>query len=220
MGALSGSISFSKFVVRGEVPSRFQEKFMRSVKLRAFKPLELEDEEDERCGWCAVGNGLEVEPDQGSVILNEYLLLGFRVDKWRLPKTLFDAHYEQVAQALQQRVGRDKLSKKEREEVKFRVTRRLRKKILPTMRHSDLVWDLNQGSLLFWNRSERVKEQMTALFEKTFQLTLDEFSPFIAAREQVDSQLLASLCEAEPSSFFDPDLVVQFPKESADDGAG
>lgn len=218
MGAISGPISFSRFVVRGDVPKRYADSFMRSIKLRAFRPLALEDEDEERTGWCAAGSPLDIDPSRSVVVVNEYLLLALRVDKWRLPKAHFKAHFEHAAQEMQQRTGRDTLSKREKDELKFRVTRRLRKKVLPQMRHFDLVWDLNQRSLLFWSRTESIKEQLVALFEKTFKLTLDEYSPYVAARELVELTLLERLASAEQSSFHDPQMVSAIaPEPNADE---
>lgn len=203
MGVFSGSISYSKFFVRGDVPKRFQAPFMKAIRLRTFAPLEVDAEEDSSVGFCAPGNALDLDLSQDKVLFNQYVVLGLRIDKWRIPRTLFRAHYDQAEAELRARSGKEKLSKKDKDELKVRIQRRLRKKVLPSMRAFDLLWDVDRKVTLFWNRSPRVKEELMALFEQTFQLRLDEVSPYVAAKALLDDRQMARIEGLEASSFLD-----------------
>jgi hypothetical protein len=130
-------------------------------------------------------------------------VLGLRIDKWRIPRTLFRAHFDAAEAELRARLGKDKLSKKDKDELTFRIQRRLRKKVLPSMRAFDLLWDIDRKVVLFWNRSPRVKDELMALFEQTFRLRLDEASPFVAAKALLDAGQMARLEALEASSFLD-----------------
>lgn len=203
MGVFSGSISYSKFFVRGDVPKRFQAPFMKAIRLRAFVPLEVDSEEDASVGFCAPGNALDLDLTQDKVIFNQYVVFGLRIDKWRIPRTLFRAHYDEAEAELRARLGKEKLGKKDKDELKFRIQRRLRKKVLPSMRAFDLLWDVDRQLVLFWNRSPRVKEELMASFEQAFQLRLDEASPYVAAKALLDGKAMARLEALEASSFLD-----------------
>jgi hypothetical protein len=176
---------------------------MKAIRLRTFVPLELDSEEDWSVGFSAPGNPLDLDLSQDKVIFNQYVTLGLRIDRWRIPRTLFRSHYDAAAADLRARAGKDKLSKKDKDELKFRIERRLRKKVLPSMRAFDLLWDVDRNVVLFWNRSPRMKEELTVLFERAFRLRLDELSPFVAARELLDDQAMARFEPLEASSFVD-----------------
>ena len=53
MGALKGSISFSKFYVRGALPDGFRDAYVERIRLRAFQPLTAAEEAERRAGWCS-----------------------------------------------------------------------------------------------------------------------------------------------------------------------
>lgn len=201
MGVFRGSISYSKFYVRGELPKKYQAPFMKAIRLRTFVPLDPDQEEEEHQGWCAPGNALDLDLSQGKVMFDAFITLALRVDKWRIPRSLFRAHFEEAANQHKERTGREKLSKREKDEIKFRVTKRLRKKVLPSMRHFDLCWDLDRGVVLFWNRSPRLAEDLMALFEQTFALRLEQASPFVEAKQLLSEESLLALDGLEQSSF-------------------
>jgi recombination associated protein RdgC len=180
LGALRGSISYSKHYVRGDLPGDFRDTFVENLRLRAFRPLGLEDDEP-RVGWCSVENPLDCELDHGKVFFNNYLNLGLRVDRWQIPGPLFKAHFAEAERERLAKRGRDKLGKKEKEELAATVSRRLRKQLVPVMKVVDLSWNLDTGVVRFWNQSPRLVETLGEIFEATFSLGLVPESPFTAA---------------------------------------
>jgi len=204
MGLFGGSVSTTKFYVRGALPKRFVEPFIKAIRTRTFQELQVDEEPDERAGWCVASKPLDLELLAENVVVNSYVLLGLRIDKWRIPRALFKAHFDEAAAAQLAKTGKERLSKKEKEELKFRVNRKLRRKVLPTMKHYDLCWDLNRNELRFWNRSARVNDELRTVFDQTFssfELTLDEDSPYMAASGLLSPELRESLTEVEQTSF-------------------
>lgn len=180
MGALKGSISYSKHFVRGELPEGFRDTFVERIRLRSFRPL-TPDEEEPRVGWCSIENPLDVELDHNKVFFNSYLNLGLRIDRWMIPGPLFKAHFSAAEREHLAKRGRDKLTKREKEELTTVVSRRLRKQLVPVMKVIDLSWNLDSGVVRFWNQSARLVETLGEIFEDTFQLDLVAESPFTAA---------------------------------------
>lgn len=201
VGVFNGSIGYTRFHVRGDVPRRFQPTYMKTIRLRAFAPLAPDEEADTRTGWCAPGNVLDLELTQEKVFYDRFVTLGVRTDTWRIPRTLLRAHLDQASADFLARSGKERLSKGDREEIKFRVNKQLRRKVLPAMRLCDFAWDLDAKVLRFWSRSSRVKEEFTALFEATFGLRLDEGSPYVEASELLPAGAMSRLGKLEASSF-------------------
>ncbi|MCA9626139.1 MAG: recombination-associated protein RdgC [Myxococcales bacterium] len=203
MGALRGALSFTRFFVRGELPDGFRDRFMKNIKLRKFEPLTAEDEESERSGWCVIDRVFDLEFDHEKVFYNSYLNLGLRVDRWRVPPALLKAQLQEAEEELKAKKGLNKLGRAQKADLKQRITIRLRKRTLPTMRAYDLSWNLDTGVLLFWSNSRRLHDELAALFEKTFGLNIVPESPFMAAVEcgLTDEQLYV-LRGVEETIFF------------------
>jgi hypothetical protein len=97
------------------------------------------------------------------------------------------------------RSGKNRLSRNERLELRDKIVLRLRRKIAPSTRAVDVVWDLDAGAVLFFSHSRRVLADFCALFEKTFRLELEEDSPYLAAvRAELPKALMRRLDHAEP----------------------
>lgn len=183
MGALRGSISYSKFFVRGDLPEGFRDTFVERIGLRAFRPLDAAEEAEQRAGWCSIESPLDCELDHPKIYFNSYLNLGYRVDRWQIPAPLFKAHFAEAERAHLAKKGREKLGRQEKEELTAVVSRRLRAQLLPVMKVIDLSWNLETGVLRFWSQSPRVHEGLGELFEDTFGLSLVPESPYTVAAD-------------------------------------
>ena len=202
MGLFKGAISYSKFHVRGALPERFADRFVESIRLRAFRPLGPEDEEDQRVGWVSVHHPLDLELDHHKIFLNEYLNLGFRIDKWRIPTPIYKAHYAEAEEELLAKLGKENLSRSQKEDLAAMVTKRLRERVMPTMRVVDLSWNLNHGVLRFFSQSTKTHELLAELFEQTFGLDLVLDGVYTGAEKRGFSGAhLDALVQLEPTPF-------------------
>jgi DNA recombination-dependent growth factor C len=188
MGALSGSMSPSKFYVHGDLPKDVRRSYQQRIELRVFKPLRPDEEADERAGWCAVGQPFELALSPDKVFTGPYLSLGLRIDRYRFPPAVVNAELEQASRALREKRGQEKLSRTQKEELKQRVLQSLRKKYMPRMQMVDLVWNLDRQELYFWSQSGALHERLSALFELSFGLELVLDSPFMAASRLLDDK--------------------------------
>lgn len=181
MGALKGNLSYAKLYLRGALPEAFRDTFVERIRIRAFQPLTVEEEAEQRTGWCSIENPLDCELDHSKVFFNSYLNLGLRTDRWVIPGPLLKAHLAEAEREHLQKRGREKLTRREKEEIRVTVSRRLRAQVLPVMSVIDLSWNLENGVVRFWSQSPRALEALTELFEDTFQLGLVPESPATAA---------------------------------------
>jgi hypothetical protein len=185
MGALKGSISFTRFHVRGDLPEAFQRKYLASIRTRGFKALTPESEDDVSCGWMPIERPYDVEVryDAESFFFNDYVNLAMRLDRWKFPTAVVKAKMAQAERAYREKHGRERLSKEEKAQLREAVERRLRREGLPTTKIVDVSWNVRTGTLRFWAGSTTLKEHLHELFEKTFGLKIDEASPYTIAVE-------------------------------------
>jgi len=183
VSALKGSLTYARLFVEGDLPKDFRDRFTSSIRLRMMKPLEPEEEVLERSGWCAIGEPFDLEPPYEDVFYNEYLNLGFRTDKWAIPGKLLRAKVREAEAAHLQRSGREKLSRKEKAEIKELVAKKLKKQLAPVTRVVDLSWSLQENVVRYFSHSERSMLAMSDLFQRTFGLKLIPEAPYtLAAR--------------------------------------
>jgi recombination associated protein RdgC len=201
VGALTGSMSTTKFYVRGELPKNLRRSFMDRIGLRTFRPLEPEEEAEERAGWCALGQPMDLDLSADKVFNGAYLTLGLRVDRYRFPARIVQAELAKASRAALAKSGHERLSKTQKTELRKRVLVALRRRSLPNLVAVDLVWNLDAGEAFFWSQSRGLVERLGALFELCFGLELIENGPFVAAQRCLPERRRASLERLERTLF-------------------
>jgi hypothetical protein len=181
MPALKGSLTYARFFVEGEPPKDFRERFMRAIRLRAMQPLQADDDAAERSGWCAIGEPFDVDLHYEGVFYNNFVNLGFRTDRWVIPGSLLRTRVREAESAYLLKRGRERLSRREKAEIKELVARKLRKQFVPSTRALDLSWSLEDGVVRFFSQSARPTATMLELFTKTFGLKLVPEAPYTLA---------------------------------------
>jgi recombination associated protein RdgC len=183
MPALRGSLTYARYFVQGELPPGFQEKFLKAIRLRAMKPLEPDEEVNERSGWCRLGEPMETELAFEDVFYNNYVNLGFRTDRWMIPGPMLRAKLRDAEKAYLEKKGRERLTRKEKAELKELVSKKLRRQLVPVTRVIDVSWSLDEGIVRFFSHAAKQGAILDALFTKTFALKLVAEGPYtLAAR--------------------------------------
>jgi len=202
VGALRGSITYSKFHVATELSKGFRDRFIEKMRLRAFRPLDPKEEIDHRAGWCSITDPFDLELTSQKVFFNDYLNVGFRVDRWRIPSPLFKAAFRAAERDWLAKQGLEKLGRAQKKNLEKIVMAQLRKKVVPAMRATDLSWNLNTGVVRFFSKSAKSHELLGELFEKTFELELVPDGAYVTAeRRGLPEGLVGSLPELEPALF-------------------
>jgi DNA recombination-dependent growth factor C len=115
------------------------------------------------------------------VFFNEYVVLGFRTDRWVIPGPVLRARVREAEASYLEKKGRERLSRQEKEEIKQIVFRRLRRSMTPRSTTVDLSWSLGERIVRFFSHSQKVGASMMELFKKTFGLGLVPESPYTLA---------------------------------------
>lgn len=210
MGAFGGSMTYTTFHVRGEVEAGFRDRFLKGIQREAFKELAVESEDEESVGWVAIEHPFDTELDYDKVFFNSYLNLGLRLDRWRIPAPLFRAYFTDAERKYLAETGRERLSKRDKEELKAVVTLRLKRQSIPAMKVVDLSWNLDTGVVRFWNQSAKVHETLEELFEASFGLHLMRATPYVVAMQcGLDEARLDALLDLEPTPVHTRDLIAE-----------
>lgn len=206
MGLFSGALTYSRFYVEGEIPASFREKAMRGIRARVMRPLEIDDEDLERSGWCRVGEPFELELEHNDVFYNEFVNLGFRTDRWVVPTPLLKSKLREAERSYLQKKGRERMTRKEKSELKLLVGKKLRRQLSPQTRAVDLSFSLAEGLVRFMSASPKAGALMSELFHKTFGMKLVPESPYtLAVRLGLTKAAEAAWNEAEVTLFTEED---------------
>lgn len=199
MSARRGSLTLTRLFVKGALPGDLRQRFLKAVRLRAFQPLKPDDEAVEASGWCVLERPFDLEFQTDNIYEDRFLVLGFRIDRYRVPGSMVRAQLADEEQRLLARTGKNRLSRNERLELKDKIVLKLRRKLTPSTKAIDMVWDLDAKTVLFFSHSRRVLADFTALFQKTFGFEPVEDSPYVAAeRLELPARLLSALERVEP----------------------
>lgn len=183
MPALRGTLTYSRFFVEGEGHDTDPDRLLDAIRLRVHKPLEPVEDDLERTGWAAVGDPYELDLTYDRVFYNQYVNLSVRTDRWVFPGAVVRARLRDAEAAYLAKKGRERLSKREKGELKLLVLRKLRRELSPAVRAVDLSWDRNAGIVRFFAHAPAAIARMNELFARTFALRLVPEAPYtLAAR--------------------------------------
>jgi recombination associated protein RdgC len=172
VGALKGTISYVRFFVDGEVKARYQSKYLEAIALRAFRPLKPSDEDEERVGWCSIHQPIDLDLTADKVYDGDFVNLGLRVDRYRIPGAILKAHMAEAEAAMLAELGKERLSRSQKEDLRAMVLRKLKERSMPVMRTYDLSWDVGTGIVRFFGTTAKIHDVLLEIFEKTFNLGL------------------------------------------------
>ena len=203
MGALSGGMTIKRMIVESAPPKGHRERYIESLAAYAIRPISPEDEEDRTAGWAAISHPLDTRFDIEKVFFNEYLCVAYRVDTLRVPSSTLKLYQREAELSWLADNHRETMPRGERKSLYEQVQRDLRAKILPTIKAIDLVWNTQTGQVFIWSHSPRILEEISELFQKTFDLGLLPCDPYCLGQRELDEELAPSLDAAEPAVFFD-----------------
>lgn len=202
MGALQGSISYARFYVDGKLPDNHREVFTDAVQAGAFQPLLADQDAEDSRGWVNIAHPLDWEFDQHKLFFNEYLNVALRIDTWRIPGNVLRAQCVEAERRWMAKAGKDRIGRREKDDIKSIVTSELKQKLLPAMKTIDVSWNTDTGVVRFWNQSARACEEFADFFEDTFRLRLVPDSPYLAALQYgLDDAQTEGLASLEPTHF-------------------
>jgi hypothetical protein len=181
LGALRGSLTFSRFYVVGVLADDLPGWSLKRIRASVCQPLVPDEDAPEKHGWANVEDPFDTDLDHEKVFFNEYVVLALRLDRWVVPGPLLKAHLREAEEKLLERKGMERLGRKAKADLKVMVVKKLRRQLVPVTKSVDLVWNVNTNVALFFSHAKKQHELVQALFEKTFRAQLLLESPGTAA---------------------------------------
>lgn len=209
MGAFQGGLTFRQYYVQDPLPEGFRDRFEQRIRHHAFREIDLAGEEERAVGWCNAAFPLDVDLYQNTFFLNEYIVLGYRIDTLTVPGPLLRLYTEQEARRVGEEQKRENLTRFERAEIKDRVKRELRRKMMPSVKCVDMVWHMDDARVRFWSGNEKLNLEFQELFEDTFEVGLWPDNAYTAAlKMSLEDSEKVVLDNLEPALFVDEDALL------------
>ena len=175
MGALHGSITVRRYVVRGEKP-KDPGRLVKGARAHVLIPIDPRSDAEKVCGWAALEDPTDLELTAENMFHGPTVALALRVDTLVPPASVVKRLVAERIKA----TGR-KPNRAEKQQAKEEVKKSLRGKTLPTMRTYDLVWQTDEDTVHFWSHAKATNEMAIDLFYKSFGLELVAKGPTVVA---------------------------------------
>ena len=201
MGLLKGSLTFSRYRVKGEVPEEFRPFFDRQIKKYAFQELTASAEE-QAFGWTCLENPLDTRFEGAKYSAGDFFYFALRVDKKSIPPALLRLKcLEEERKALKDS-GKKRLFREQTKEIKERIFLHLLTRAYPVPSLYDVLWAPTGGWLLIGSHADKVFEIFEDLFKISFNTKFTPCLPWDA--EQLDRKTAAAVSALEGGSFLEP----------------
>ena len=212
MGVFSGSLTFKQYLVRDPVPEEWRASFQKGVERYTFRPLDPANDSERSVGWCSPHFPLDLDLELSDLVYTDYLVLGMRIDAWSIPSSTLKIYTEAESRRVMTEQHRDNLSRYEIAEIKERVKLDLKRRILPTIKTIEMVWNWRDQVVRFFSSSQKVNLEFVDLFEETFSIRLLPDGPLATAKSKMsglndlETEQITTL---EPCVFVDSDTAFE-----------
>lgn len=119
-----------------------------------------------------------------NVVMDRYLFFNFRRDMIKLQKRVIN----QFLKELQEHYKGEEISTAKMKELKQKAEDNYAEKVFPIVHNYEVVWDIDDMVLYFFNTSKGVNDKFTDWFEKYFQVGLLEIETATIAERYLDKK--------------------------------
>lgn len=200
MGLLSGSASFVRYTVEGELPDNFWE--FVAERIGAFSFRDIDDTFDEySIGWVSVENMFDSEFAFSSYRAGDYIVLSMRIDERKVAPAVLKKFCLKEEERLKKERQVPRLNRAHRQEIKENMQLQLVKKVVPVGTIYDLCWNLADSTLLFFSTSNKAQAVLEDFFKETFNLQLILQIPYLTAEHLLAPEERDALADLKPQIF-------------------
>jgi len=203
MGFANSSCSFTRFRILDPVPAALWPQI--PDKLKQFAMRDIDDiPEMQGQGWTCFEDMLDVDwvtapPQKGA-----YIVFSLRLDMRRIPAGVVKKHVLLALKEEKKRMseqGKNFLSRERKKELKEQVLLRLRSRFLPVPGEFNVLWATDKNELWFASTQTKMIDLFMEEFLKTFELHLEQLTPYNLAVSMLDEESLIRLDKLEPTQF-------------------
>ncbi len=203
MGFLSASATFTRFRFTEPVPKELWGSISAKLKQYSFKDIDAIPEE-RAWGWVNFDDMLDAAWTGSPPEKGEYLCFSLRLDTRRIPPAVLKKHTllavrEEEKKAKEQ--GREYLSRTRKKEIQDAVKGTLMTRFLPIPAEFNVVWNTRDNIVYFASTQEKVIHLFTEFFSLTFDLDLEQLTPFALATRLMGEESSKKLENVELTRF-------------------
>lgn len=181
MGLLRGSMTARRFRVVGDLPDDWRTTYRDRLDKMAFREPDNRTGKEEVEGWVQIHNLLDTDfTDLNRWLYNHLALFTLRVDKKTLPAKLVRATVEVKCREWAEERQVDRVPAAVKKEIKEMLEADWLKKALPSVRTTDVCWNIQEGWVTIDSHSETTGDRLRKRFHRTFGLELVPWSPLDA----------------------------------------
>ncbi len=198
MGLLTGSASFMRFSVEGDLPDNFWDFVAERVAAHAFVDID-DNMEEYSIGWVSVANMFDAEFAYAAYAAGDHVVLSMRVDERKVSPAVLKKFVMKEEERIKREKQIPRLARSARLEIKERVRAELVRKSAPVPAVYDMCWNLADSTLFFFSTSKKAMVQFEELFRETFDLSIILQIPWNSALHLADEQVVANLDNLQPA---------------------
>lgn len=195
MSLLQGTLSTARHLALGPVPD-FSD-LMAGLVQDQYRPFQ-DGLEEERLGWCDWRNLLLTPPDRDWVEQDRFYVFSLRIDSRRVPPALLNSHVDMRLKALQKEKDLAFIGKEARISLMDEVKVELLRKVTPTPKAYEVIWDHAAGQVWTTATSNKAQGALVSLFIKSFGVELHALGPLSLAGVLAPEISTEGLMELDP----------------------
>ena len=195
MGFISGSASFVRFSVEGDLPENVWDFIAERVAAFSFQDID-ETYDEFSIGWVSVINMFDADFAYASYANGDYVTLTLRTDERKVSPAILKKFCAKEEERIKKERQIPKIGKAMKTEIKERMRTELMRKAVPVPAVYDLCWNLAESTLLFFSTNKKAQAQLEDFFKETFGLTIMQQIPYLTAEhliEEEESMRLATI---------------------------
>ena len=200
MGFVSGSASFVRFGVEGELPPNTLEFLADRIGSFSFRDID-ESMDEYSIGWVSVMNMFDAGFRYASYMNGYYVTLSLRIDERKVSPAILKKFTQKEEERIKAEKQLPKISRTLKAEIKERVHAELTRKAMPIPAVYDLCWNLSESTLLFFTTNKKIHAVLEDFFKDCFGLLLVQQIPYVTAEHLLTDDQAAALAILTPELF-------------------
>ncbi len=167
MAIQSASATFTRFYIEDPVKRNFWDHIDKGLKAGCFK--ETTEVQSQSVGFALWDDLFDASFDYSSYHKGEYVAFHFRVDQRKIPAILQKQYIKIAIEKYRDKNDGKWPSRKDKEEIREKVTMQLLSKALPQPTACEVVWNTQKHWLLVGTTSKRILNPLWEHIENHFQ---------------------------------------------------
>ena len=212
MGALQGGLTYRQYRVNENLLPTWQKRVQEGLITNIATEIDPRSDDERSIGWCDIHFALSSSISLDQCLRNEYIIAGMRVDTLSVPKSMLAIYCEREERNVMRELKKTVLTRYERVEIREQVEKELRKKVLPSIKSTEMIWNWETGYVRFFSTSKGLNEEFIELFEESFGLTLTPEYAYTLAQDStlgLDRDQLSRLEKIDHTPFVDQDTIFE-----------